>query len=357
MDIGSGASSVGIGAGAPRLSVVAPCFDEEATLPEFVRRLSAACEAAAPGDFEIVLVNDGSRDATWPCIRAMTLSRPGIVGLNLSRNHGHQLAVTAGLARARGERVLVIDADLQDPPELLGALMAKMDEGHDVVYARRRSRASEGPFKRASAWLYYRVLRSLTEVEIPHDTGDFRLMSRRIVDRLGEMPEQDRFLRGMVAWLGGSQCELPYDREARFAGKTGYTFAKMARLAVSGVTSFSILPLRLAATMAAAGALGAAALTVYVMFGFLTGRTAPGWTSLALIVIFFSTVQLACLGILGAYVGRIFLQVKGRPLYLIDDIVSSNAPSIVSGSATERADDEATARPEAPHLERLRGGR
>jgi dolichol-phosphate mannosyltransferase len=333
--------------------VVAPCFDEEATLPEFVRRMAAACEAASGGDYEIVLVNDGSRDATWACIRAMAMSRPGIVGLNLSRNHGHQLAVSAGLARARGERVLVIDADLQDPPELLTPLMAKMDEGHDVVYARRASRASEGPLKRASAWLYYRVLRSLTEVEIPHDTGDFRLMSRRIVDRLNQMPEQDRFLRGMVAWLGGAQCELPYDREPRFAGKTGYTFGKMVRLAVSGVTSFSILPLRLAATMAAAGALGAVALTVYVMAGFLTGRATPGWTSLALIVIFFSTVQLACLGILGAYVGRIFLQVKGRPLYLIDDIVAS----IGSGAAAAGAPGEAEERGEAPRLEASGGGR
>ncbi len=326
----------GVSAMPPRLSVVAPCFNEAVALPEFVRRMAAACEAVAPGDHEILLVNDGSRDATWPCIKALALSRPGIVGLNLTRNHGHQLAVTAGLARARGERVLVIDADLQDPPELLGPLMAKMDEGPDVVYARRRSRASERPFKRATAWLYYRLLRRLTEVDIPSDTGDFRLMSRRIVERLNAMPEQDRFLRGMVAWLGGAQSELLYDREPRFAGQTGYTLAKMAGLAVAGVTSFSTLPLRLAGAMAIAGALGAVALAIYVIAAFLAGRAAPGWTSLALIVIFFSTVQLACLGILGAYVGRIFLQVKGRPLYLIDEVVSS-----------ETASDEAAARLEA----------
>jgi polyisoprenyl-phosphate glycosyltransferase len=337
------ASSGSIGSAAPRVSVVAPCFNEEGVLPEFVRRMAAACEAAAPGDYEIVLVNDGSRDATWPCVKALAAARPGIVGLNLARNHGHQLAVTAGLARARGERVLVIDADLQDPPELLGALMVKMDEGADVVYARRRRRASERPLKRATAWLYYRVLRRLTEVDIPQDTGDFRLMSRRIVDRLNAMPEQDRFLRGMVAWLGGAQSELEYDRQPRFAGKTGYSFAKMAGLAMAGVTSFSTLPLRLAGGAAAAGAFGAVALAIYVVAGFLTGRAAPGWTSLALIVIFFSTVQLACLGILGAYVGRIFLQVKGRPLYLIDEIVSSEAAG----------DAEAG----TPRLEALVGGR
>jgi glycosyltransferase involved in cell wall biosynthesis len=278
--------------GAPRLSVVAPCYNEEAGVGEFVKRMVAACEAVAPGEYEILLVNDGSRDATWPCIRALVATHGNIVGLNLARNHGHQLAVTAGMARARGARILIIDTDLQDPPELLGALMRRMDEGFDVVYGRRRSRSAENPLKLGTAWLYYRLLSGLAEVEIPRDTGDFRLISRRILDRLNAMPEQDRFLRGMVAWLGGAQSELLYDREPRFAGRTGYSLA-------------------------------ACGLAVYVIVGFLTGRAAPGWTSLALIMIFFSTMQLACLGILGAYVGRIFQQVKGRPLYMVDEIVSS----------------------------------
>ena len=309
--------------GAPRLSVVAPCYNEEAGVGEFVKRMVAACEAVAPGDFEILLINDGSRDATWPRIRALAATHRNIVGLNLARNHGHQLAVTAGLARARGARVLIIDTDLQDPPELLGALMQRMDEGYDVVYGRRRSRSAENPLKLSTAWLYYRLLSGLAEVEIPRDTGDFRLISRRILDRLNAMPEQDRFLRGMVAWLGGAQTELLYDREPRFAGRTGYSLGKMLRLAAAGLTSFSTVPLRLAGFMAAAGALAAGILAIYVMVGFLAGHTAPGWTSLALIMIFFSTTQLACLGILGAYVGRIFQQVKGRPLYLIDEVVSS----------------------------------
>jgi dolichol-phosphate mannosyltransferase len=326
------------------LSVVAPCFDEEASLPEFVRRMAAACDEFARGPYEIILINDGSRDRTWACIRALASARRGIVGLNLSRNHGHQLAVTAGLARAQGERVLVIDSDLQDPPELLGALMTRMDEGQDVVYARRRSRASESQLKRGTAYLYYRLLRSLTEVEIPPDTGDFRLMSRRIVDRLNQMPEQDRFLRGMVAWLGGAQAEVAYDRDPRFAGATGYTLARMVRLALAGVTSFSILPLRLASLMAGLGAVAAFFLAVYVLAGFIAGHAAQGWTSLALIMIFFATVQLACLGILGAYVGRIFLQVKGRPLYLVDEVVASER------DAGARAAAE-------PRLEALRAGR
>lgn len=325
---------------APRLSVVAPCYNEEAGLGEFVRRMIAACEAIAPGDYEILLVNDGSRDATWPCIRAQAATHGNIVGLNLARNHGHQLAVTAGMARARGARVLIIDTDLQDPPELLEALMRRMDEGFDVVYGRRRSRSAENPLKLATAWLYYRLLSGLAEVEIPRDTGDFRLISRRILDRLNAMPEQDRFLRGMVAWLGGAQTELLYDREPRFAGRTGYSFGKMLGLAAAGLTSFSTVPLRLAGLMAAAGALAACGLAVYVMVGFLTGRAAPGWTSLALIMIFFSTMQLACLGILGAYVGRIFQQVKGRPLYMIDEIVSSAS---VAGVAPATTDTQAAA--------------
>ena len=331
---------VNIVSGALRLSVVAPCYNEEAGVDEFVRRMIAACEAVMPGDYEIVLVNDGSRDATWRRIRALAAAHRNIVGLNLARNHGHQLAVTAGMARARGERILIIDADLQDPPELLDAMMQRMDEGYDVVYGRRRTRPAENPLKLGTAWLYYRLLSGLAEVQIPRDTGDFRLISRKILDRLNAMPEQDRFLRGMVAWLGGAQTEMLYDREPRFAGRTGYSFGKMLRLAVAGLTSFSTVPLRLASLMAAAGALAAFALAVYVIAGFLTGRAAPGWTSLAMIMIFFSTTQLACLGILGAYVGRIFQQVKGRPLYLVDEIVASEG---LAGGLTANSDVEAAA--------------
>ena len=319
-----------VGRVAPRVSIVAPCFNEEAVLPEFVSRVMAVGAALGDG-FELILVNDGSRDHTWSCIRALASRHPQIVGLSLSRNHGHQVAVSAGLRQARGERVLVIDADLQDPPELLGPMMTRMDEGFDVVYGRRNRRPSESRFKLGSAWLYYRVLRSIAEVEIPSDAGDFRLMSRRIVDRLNDMPEQDRFLRGMVAWLGGAQTELLYDRECRAAGKSKYTLFKMLRLAVSGVTSFSTKPLRLASLMSAVGALLAVGIGVYVISGFLSGHVTKGWTSLALIVVFFATVQLACLGILGSYVGRIFLQVKGRPLFLVDEIVGAGAALPTSG--------------------------
>jgi dolichol-phosphate mannosyltransferase len=200
-----------------------------------------------------------------------------------------------------------------------------MDEGFDVVYGRRRARPNESRFKLATAGLFYRTLSAIAEVEIPRDTGDFRLMSQRIVERLNAMPEQDRFLRGMVAWLGGRQSELLYDRDPRHAGATGYTLGKMMRLAADGLTSFSTAPLRLAGLMSALGVAIALGLAVYAVASFLTGRAAPGWTSLAVIVVFFSTAQLLCLTIFGEYLGKIYMQGKQRPLYLVDEIVSREA--------------------------------
>ena len=196
------------------LSVVAPCYNEEEALPAFVGRMVAACRAVAGDSFELLLVNDGSRDATWARIQDAAAT-PGVVGVNLARNYGHQLAVTAGLKLARGERVLIIDADLQDPPELLSELSARMDEGYDVVYAQRRTRAKESAFKLLTADLFYRLLAQMSETPIPRNVGDFRLMSRRAVDRLNALPEQDRFLRGMVAWLGGRKAAGEDDRDPR----------------------------------------------------------------------------------------------------------------------------------------------
>ncbi len=309
----------------PVLSVVVPCFNEEGCLPEFMNRMTRACRDGAGGSYEIILVNDGSTDNSWACIRAMAATQPGVVGINLTRNHGHQLAVSAGLAQARGERVLTIDADLQDPPELLAEMMARMEQGFDVVYGRRKVRSGESRFKLLTAHLFYRALASISDVDIPTDTGDFRLMSRRIVEQLAAMPEQDRFLRGMVAWLGGRQTEVLYDRDSRFAGRSGYTLARMGRLAVAGLTSFSTAPLRLAALFTALGMLIGAAVAVYAVIGRILGQVVPGWTSLTLIIAFFSTAQLACLAILSIYVGRIFMQVKQRPLFLIDSVVTNEA--------------------------------
>ena len=308
-----------------RLSVVVPCYNEEETLPAFMDRMEAACRASVGDAYEIILVNDGSRDSTWKVIRGFAASRLGVVGVNLARNHGHQLAVSAGLKLVRGQWVMVIDADLQDPPELLADMLRLGDSGFEVVYARRRSRASESQFKLATASLFYRFLGFLSDVEIPQDVGDFRLISHRVAMRLNAMPEQDRFIRGMVAWLGGQQTEILYDRDARYAGETKYTLSKMLRLAAAGLTGFSTAPLNLAIVLAIMGTLIGLVIFLYAFVGYFFGRAAPGWTSQALITVFFGVSQLGCLAIIGAYLGRTYMQVKGRPLYLIDEIISSPA--------------------------------
>jgi dolichol-phosphate mannosyltransferase len=312
--------------GEPRLSIVAPCYNEAESLPAFVRRMAAAAMAAVGPSYELILVNDGSRDSTWSLIEALSETSPYVVGVDLSRNHGHQLAVTAGLGLARGERVLIIDADLQDPPELLAEMMARMDEGCDVVYGRRRARQGESAFKLATAKLFYRLLSAISNVEIPQDVGDFRLITGAFVERLNAMPEQDRFLRGMVAWLGGRQVEVLYDRDPRFGGETGYSLGKMLKLATAGVTSFSTAPLKVAVILAIVGMAFGLVLIPYALLAFVNGGSQRGWTSLALINVFFGVGQLGCLAIIGAYVGRIFMQVKGRPLYLVSRIVRGSAP-------------------------------
>jgi dolichol-phosphate mannosyltransferase len=313
-----------------KLSVVAPCYNEAESLPAFVERMEAAARAQVGEGFELILVNDGSRDATWSVIEALSSQSANVVGVDLSRNHGHQLAVTAGLSLASGDRVLIIDADLQDPPELLGEMMSLMNAGYDVVYGRRRERQGESTFKLATAKLFYRLLGSISDIEIPQDVGDFRLVSRPVVDRLNAMPEQDRFLRGMVAWLGGRQIEIIYDRDPRYGGETGYSLGKMLKLATTGVTSFSTAPLKVAVILALIGMAFGLVLVPYALVAFFTGGSQRGWTSLALINVFFGVGQLGCLAIIGAYVGRIFMQVKGRPLYLVSKIVRGSPPAVDS---------------------------
>jgi dolichol-phosphate mannosyltransferase len=308
-----------------RLSIVAPCYNEADALSAFVGRATAAAEAAVGKSYELILINDGSGDGTWDLIADACRNSPRLVGVDLSRNHGHQLAVTAGLAMARGKRILIIDADLQDPPELLGSMMALMDGGYDVVYGRRRKRAGESAFKLTTAKAFYKLLSAISQVDIPQDVGDFRLMSRDFVDKLNAMPEQDRFLRGMVAWLGGRQAEILYDRDPRYGGESGYSLAKMLKLATAGVTSFSTAPLKVAVLLAFMGMTIGLVLVPFTLIAFFTGGTERGWTSLAMINVFFGVGQLGCLAIIGAYVGRIFMQVKGRPLYLVSRIVREGA--------------------------------
>ncbi|HEX8420671.1 MAG TPA: glycosyltransferase family 2 protein [Sphingomonas sp.] len=305
----------------PALSVVIPCYNEAACLELLHGRVSAAAEAAVGSDFEIVLINDGSRDDSWAVMQAIAARDRRVVAINLSRNHGHQLALTAGLDLCAGAQILIIDADLQDPPELLADMRATMAAAQaDVVYAVRRKRQGETIFKRATAALFYRVLDRVTDTPIPLDTGDFRLMSRRALDAFLSLPEQARFIRGMVAWVGFRQVPFAYDRAERHAGETNYPLAKMVRLAFDAVTGFSTAPLRFASHAGLALTAASLLLLLYIAIGFFTGSAVQGWTSTMLVVVLLGAVQMFVLGMIGEYLGRLYIESKRRPLYLVADI-------------------------------------
>ncbi|AJC80075.1 glycosyltransferase family 2 protein [Rhizobium etli bv. phaseoli str. IE4803] len=309
---------------APFLSIVAPCHNEEEGLREFCRRASAAAQTVAGDAFELILVDDGSSDGTWEIISELAAKVPQVLGVRLLRNHGHQLASTAGLSASRGERILLIDADLQDPPELLLMMMPIMERGADVVYGQRTRREGETWFKLATASLFYRTLSRLASVTIPRDTGDFRLMRRRVVDILLAMPERDRFIRGMVSWIGGRQVALPYERDARFAGTTKYPLRKMINFALDAITSFSTTPLRIATWLGMISAGIAMALLVYTFIRWLQGETVTGWSSIMAAVSAFSAIQLICIGIIGEYLGRLVQESKKRPMFMIEAILRGN---------------------------------
>ena len=304
-----------------KVSVVAPCYNEEQVVDEFCRRALAAASKAAPGSFEIILVDDGSKDQTWKHIEALSKAHPEVVGVRLMRNHGHELASTAGIASARGDRILLIDADLQDPPELLVDMMEIMDRGADVVYAQRGVRRGESWMKLATASLFYRFLRWIASVDIPPDTGDFRLMTRRVAELLLSMPERDRFLRGMISWIGGRQVPIVYERDERFAGETKYSYSKLFRLAIDAITGFSARPLRIASWAGLFTAFVSFCLLMYTFFSWERGWAVTGWSSTMVAITVFSSVQLVTLGILGEYLGRLVQQSKGRPLFMIDRMV------------------------------------
>ena len=323
---------------APSLSVVVPCYNEAPCLPMLHARVSAAAHAAVGEDHEIVLVNDGSRDDSWAAMQALAAADPRVVAINLSRNHGHQLALTAGLDLCSGEQILIIDADLQDPPELLADMRRAMTEQNaDVVYAVRRKRQGETIFKRATAAIFYRLLDRLTDTEIPLDTGDFRLISRRALDAFLALPEQARFIRGMVAWIGFKQVPFPYDRQERAAGETSYPFAKMLRLAFDAVTGFSTAPLRFASHAGLALTGVSMLLFVYIAIGWLSGTAVQGWTSTMLVVVFLGAVQMFVLGMIGEYLGRMYVEVKRRPLYIVADVVGRAEGVATLGVAPSQA--------------------
>lgn len=304
-----------------RLSVVVPCYNEEGSLHHLYERLTAVCRENAGPDYEIVLINDGSRDHTLAMMRQLVEQDGHVVAVNLSRNHGHQLALSAGLSICRGERILIIDADLQDPPELLGKMMAELDAGADVAYGKRVSRAGETVFKKATAAAFYRLLASLTETRLPVDTGDFRLMSRRALNVLLSMPEQHRFIRGMVSWIGFLQVPVEYERSERFAGETKYTLGKMIRFALDAITGFSTIPLRLSTWVGSLMGVLSLIFLLWTLVEWFYGATIRGWTSLMTVVLLLGSVQLLVLGIMGEYLGRLYMQSKTRPLFIISDVI------------------------------------
>lgn len=315
----------------PLLSVVVPCMNEEAVIRETCDRLMAAL-SVGEFTFELIFVDDGSKDCTAEILRELQVNDARVRVVRLSRNFGHQVAITAGLEHAAGDMVAVIDADLQDPPEVLKEFVTKWLDGYDVVYGVRTEREGETAFKLWTAKAFYRLIGKLSDTEIPLDTGDFRLMDRRVVDALLSMPERDRFVRGMVSWLGFSQISVPYRRSARFAGETKYPLFKMLRFATDGIVSFSIIPLRLATWIGfLASGLSVAGIAVVLLeryFGVL--GLVKGWSSTVIAVLFIGGVQLVCLGIIGEYVGRIYGETKRRPLYVVRERMGFDAKPTAS---------------------------
>lgn len=307
-------------------------MNEQDVIPALVDRLSAAI-APWRKTAEIVLVDDGSTDGTWEAIQDARLRCPNLVGVRLSANRGHQIALTAGLEAAQGERIMMLDADLQDPPELLPDMMLMMDQGYDVVYGRRIERQGESLFKRATAYAFYRILNTLSDVPIPRDTGDFRLVNRKTLDAVLAMPERARFIRGMFAWAGFRQIGIEYTRAPREVGETKYPFRAMLRFAVDAMTSFSTKPLKLATRLSFASLGITALMTVYVAYSLILYQTAPGWASVVLAISFFSGVQLLTLGIMGEYIGRLYVEAKNRPLYFVSEELRETPAASIRKSA------------------------
>lgn len=297
-------------------SVVIPVFNEEENLELLHRRLSKVLQHSCQ-DYEIILVDDGSRDKSLEIMSGLRGTDPKVKVISFSRNFGHQMAITAGIDYASGDAVIVMDADLQDPPEVISQLIEKWREGYDTVYAIRESR-KDPILKRAIAFAFYRLFKRMSEVDVPVDAGDFRLMSRRVVDILRNMPERNRYLRGLASWVGFSQASISYAREERYRGERKYTLWQSTRLAVDGITSFSHFPLRLVTNLglvvSLAGFLYGA---IIIILGLFFGRVVPGWTTLMAAVIFLGGIQLIVVGVVGEYIGRIYVEVQRRPLYLI----------------------------------------
>lgn len=309
------------------LSVVSPIYNERESVDELVRRLTLVLSEL--GEYEIVLVDDGSTDGSWAALCALAAGDGHVRLLRLSRNFGHQIALTAGLDAARGDAVVLIDGDLQDPPEVIPELVDRWREGFDVVYAVRAQRDGESRLRLAAIDLFYRLFRRMSATDIPADTGDFRLLSRRAVDSLARMPERARYLRGMTSWIGFRQTGVAYRRDPRFAGASKYPLGKLIRLAADGITSFSIAPIRLLTRLGVVMlvfCLGVLGWTLYVRF--FTQNAPQGWTSLLAVVLLLGGMQMLGIGIVGQYIARIFEETKQRPLYFVAEAVEAGVLTV-----------------------------
>ncbi|URD70640.1 glycosyltransferase family 2 protein [Leptospira borgpetersenii] len=314
----------------PLLSVVIPIYNEEKTIPELTRRLRilhnllSSKHSFKKDDLEILFVNDGSRDESFSVLKKFCSQTDGYKLVNLSRNYGHQTAITAGIDTAVGEAVVVMDGDLQDPPEFVSDLYGKLLEGYDVVYAKRKKRPGESWFKLSTAHIFYRILKEITKFDIPIDTGDFRIMSRRVTDVLCSMREQHRYIRGLISWIGFKQIGLEYEREERFEGVTKFSLGKMLKFALDGITSFSSAPLKLSSYLGFFTAFCGAIYALYVVYlRIFTSETITGWSSMMIVVLILGGTQLLALGMIGEYLSRVNDESKNRPLYVIEDIYSS----------------------------------
>jgi len=321
----------------PTLTLVIPIYNEELVIPELDRRLKSVLGSWADlvESWEVVFINDGSKDDSLNQLRAMAAAEPRYKVLSFARNFGHQMAITAGMDRAEGDAVVVMDADLQDPPEVVREMITLWRQGYDVVYGVRRKRAGETLFKKLTAAAFYRLLRAmLGGISIPVDAGDFRLLSRPVVMAMRALKERHRFVRGMVAWVGFKQTATYYDREARFAGETKYPLSKMLRFAIDGITSFSTVPLRFATWLGVLAGLSAVVIALWAIYIklFVTG-VVQGWTTIMILVALGTSAQLLMIGVLGEYVGRIYEEVKRRPLYLIGEEINLAQPGTSSKGA------------------------
>jgi len=301
-------------------SVIIPIYNEELNIPSLVTRLRPVVEKTGMS-YELLFVNDGSRDRSLQLIKALAQADPHVRYIDFSRNFGHQVAVTAGIDKCKGNIIAIIDADLQDPPELIEEMIALIKQGNEVVYAKRRSRKDKNVFKKFAYKTFYRLLARISNVDVPLDTGDFRVMTRKVAEVLKNMPEQHKFLRGQIAWLGFKQTFVEYDRDVRAAGEPGYTYKKLFKLAFDGITGFSNVPLRIATIMGFIVSGISLVLILYALLSyfFFKGDIPKGWASLMIAISFIGGVQLICLGIIGEYISRLQTDIRNRPLYIVNE--------------------------------------